>query len=416
MNPALRITTRTRCRICSSARVRPFLKFTDYPFSDNLLEHPTDPREVLATFEAHWCEDCGVAQNLTDFDWSTYYGGYSYTVSASPFARQFMERVAEETVSRFAIPSGASVVEIGSSDGYQLDAFRRRGMKVFGFEPGRDLAEASRCRGIEASTSLFEASSVEEIPPDQRPVDVFLSFYTFDHLPDPVAALKTMRRVLNPSTGLVIIETHDLEQIIERREACLFCHEHTIYPSARSLGRLLAEAGFRLLTTDLVPSTHRRGNSLLAAAALTESPLAASASWPSEPDPLHTWAPYAEFATDIAAAHHDLAQYVEGRLRDGARLAGYGASARSISTLALAGLTHGELSMVADANAAIEGRYLPASHVPIVPPSAIRPGEIDEVLVFAYGYLSEISSSLAAFVAAGGRLTSLLTLLRKRTS
>ena len=37
--------------------------------------------------------------------------------------------------------------------------------------------------------------------------------------PDRTAA------IIHPEQGVVVIEIHDLEKIIQRREACLFCHE-----------------------------------------------------------------------------------------------------------------------------------------------------------------------------------------------
>ena len=67
--------------------------------------------------------------------------------------------------------------------------------------------------------------------------------------------------------GLVLIEVHDLDEIIERKEACLFCHEHTIYPSAASLAEMLRRAGLQPLSIELLDANVRRGNSLLMVAA-----------------------------------------------------------------------------------------------------------------------------------------------------
>ena len=54
---------------------------------------------------------------------------------------------------------------------------------------------------------------------------------------------------------------------MERRETCLFEHEHSIYLTSDSFARLLDRAGFELLTTELLPAGERRGNSLLVVAA-----------------------------------------------------------------------------------------------------------------------------------------------------
>jgi len=406
------MTQRDRCRTCGSHAVRPFLDFADYPLADNLLPGPTSDREFLARYQAHWCADCHTVQNLTDFDWSTYYADYDYTVSTSAFARRFMERVVENAVERYGIPRGAGVVEIGSSDGYQLECFQRLGMNVFGYEPGQGLADTARSRGVPTTTSLFDTNTVAEIPADLRPVGVLLSSYTFDHMPDPLAGLQAMRGVLDPQRGVVIIEVHDLERIIARREACLLCHEHTIYLSRVTMAQLMKRAGMRLVSIDLVPESERRGNSLLAVGVHEDSPIE------SDLPPidaalreLDDWTTYPRFADEVATAHANLAQYVRGRIAAGKRVAGYGASARAISTLALANLGADEIAFVSDANTSLHGLFLPRSHVPVRPPTAILEEPVDEVILFAYGYIDEIRTTLKPFTERGGQLTSLLDLL-----
>ena len=70
--------------------------------------------------------------------------------------------------------------------------------------------------------------------------------------------------------GLVLIEVHDLDEIIERKETCLFA-TNTIYPSAASLAEMLRRAGLQPLSIELLDANVRRGNSLLMVAARPES-------------------------------------------------------------------------------------------------------------------------------------------------
>ena len=297
------VTQRKHCRVCGSSAVRRFLDFPDYPLADNHLESPQSPNEFLCRYQAFWCPECKTAQNLTDLDWSDYYADYDYSVSTSPFARRFMNRLAENAIRRYNLSPGSTVVEIGSSDGYQLACFQKRGMNAFGYEPGRTLAEAARRSRVPTTTSLFGADTLHEIPTDMQPVDVFLSSYTLDHVADPVACLRAMRQVLDPQHGLVIIEVHDLEQIVARREACLFCHEHTIYPSWMTLGRLMERAGLKLISVDLMPDSERRGNSLLVVGAADTSLLEPALPAPSALlSALDDWSTY----EDLAAAVRDL--------------------------------------------------------------------------------------------------------------
>jgi SAM-dependent methyltransferase len=406
-------TQRDRCRLCGSRDVRQFLEFSRYPLSDNHLKAPDGEGEFLFPYRAYWCADCRTAQNLTDFDWSSYYAEYDYTVSTSGFARQFMDRLTENAIGRYGLPAGSAVVEIGSSDGYQLSCFQRRGMKVFGYEPGRVLAQAAARLGVPTSTSLFTHQTLREIPCDMRPVQAFVSLYTLDHVPDPLACLQAIRSVLDPKRGLVIVEVHDLEKIVERREACLFCHEHTVYLTRESMARLMSRAGLKLVSIDLVAEPDRRGNSLLAVGAVEGSPIqpdlppASDLAGAMDRD----WAVYERFAAAVEGAHRHLGDYVRTQVAAGRRVAGYGASARAISTLSLASLTHEHIAYVCDANTNLHGMFLPKSHIPIAAPDRLGSAPVDEIIVFAYGYMREILAGLESFVRRGGKVTSLLDLL-----
>ena len=81
-----------------------------------------------------------------------------------------------------------------------------------------------------------------------------------------------IRDVLDPERGVLVIEVHDLAKIMDRKEACLFEHEHSIYLNLFTMKCLLEKAGFKLLTSELVSEKECRGNSLLVAAALQNSP------------------------------------------------------------------------------------------------------------------------------------------------
>ena len=120
------------------------------------------------------------------------------------------------------------------------------------------LGAVSRDAGVPVAECLFTAGTVTEIPAEMQPADVVVLTYTFDHLPDPLEFLEAVRTVLEPRRGVLVIEVHDLEQIVERRETCLFEHEHSIYLTSDSFRRLLHRAGFELLTTHLLDPAPRQ--------------------------------------------------------------------------------------------------------------------------------------------------------------
>ncbi len=406
------IHRRDVCRICSVRGLRRFLHFNDMPFTDDFISAQEKGTEFLAALDIYWCPECKTAQTLHDVEVTDYYRGYRYTASRSPFAQQFMRRLAEETFQRFDLRSGDKVIEVGSGDGYQLSCFKKLGAKVLGFEPSAELTKASQAAHVPVSQCLFTADTVQSIPTAMRPAHVVLLTYTFDHLPDPLQFLRAVHDVIDEDRGLLLIEVHDLEKIMERRETCLFAHEHSVYLNELTMKRLLERAGFKLLTAQLVPESERRGNSLLVAAALQQSSR--------QPEPftryeslahMESWPTYAAFGDETEKSYAGLRDYVRSRTDAGLRLAGYGAGGRGVMALAMADLHDGDIAYLCDQNESFHNLLTPRSHIRVAAPDRLLTDPTDEAIVFSFGYMNEIRQQLKPYETGGGRLTSLLALL-----
>ena len=365
------IHRRGACRICGASDVPFFLDLGDAPFTDDFLTPEAAGSEFSGALRVAVCRSCWTAQTRHDVDVTDYYRDYRYSVAASGFAQRFMARLAQETLDRYGLAPGASVIEVGSGDGAQLAHFQQRGARVLGFEPSADLCAVSRAEGVPVAECLFMAETVDEIPRELRPADVVLLTYTFDHLPEPLSFLEAVRTVLEPRRGVLVIEVHDLEQI---------------------------------------PARERRGNSLLVVAAPkgTEHPV-------DPPRPLGrdycTWETYADFGEDVERSHAALCEWVRERRAAGETVAGWGAGGRGVMTLAYTGLDADDVAYLVDRNPHAHGHLAPGSHVPVVVPEHLAANPVDHLVVFSYGYMDEIREQ-AHQLGSDAQLVSVLDLLR----
>jgi SAM-dependent methyltransferase len=406
------VTERSACRVCGSDRLVRFLDLPDMPMSDDMPRPEQRGSEFLWPIRVYRCEGCGTTQTLHDVEVRDYYQEYHYSAAFSPLMQRFMKQLAQEVWQRYGFQEGEVAVEVGSGDGAQLACFQALGARVFGFEPSAPLVEASQKRGVPVVQRLFTEDAEADIPPNMLPVQVILLTYTFDHLPDPVRFLASVRKVLDPEQGVLVIEVHDLEKIIRRREFCLFEHEHATYCTAATMQALLRRAGFELINIDLVPEQQRRGNSLLVVAALQGSKLASQA-LPTLRDkpPLDDAKSYRAFGEEVHRSIGRFRNWVKASRRAGRRIAGYGAAGRGILTLA-AVADPGDFAYVCDKNTSLHGYSTPKSHVPIVGLSRVfEEPRVDEIVVFSFGYFKEIAADLAEYTAKGGKLVSMLDLL-----
>lgn len=104
--------------------------------------------------------------------------------------------------------ASGNVLEIGFGSGLNLPYYDRSSVrKIWGLEPSAGMRRKA-LPAVRASTLEVEFIDLpgEEIPLDNESVDTVLVTYSLCTIPDPVAALEGMRRVLKPGGRLLFCE------------------------------------------------------------------------------------------------------------------------------------------------------------------------------------------------------------------
>ena len=84
----------------------------------------------------------------------------------------------------------------------------------------------------------------------------------------------------------------------------------------------------------------------------------------------------------------ELEEYI-GKFREG-KVAVWGAGHQALAVLALAGLA-GKIRYVVDSAVFKQGKYTPATHIPIVSPETLVSDPVDAVIVMAASYSDEVA-------------------------
>jgi 2-polyprenyl-3-methyl-5-hydroxy-6-metoxy-1,4-benzoquinol methylase len=388
-----------QCRACGNGSLKRVLSLPAMPLTDDFIPAEKLGREFRHDIDVFVCGKCLTAQTQHNVDMGDYYEDYQYAVGGSQTANHFMRLLASNLVSRyFAGQKGKKVLEVGSGDGMQLLAFKELGCEVLGYEPSSALTRAAENRGIPTIQGLFTPDSARQLPAAFQRPDVVMLSYTFDHLPQPREFIAAARLILNPETGLLVVEIHDLQKIFERQEYCLFEHEHTIYLTTATASALCAREGMTVIDFDLVPEADRRANSLIFVATPSGSRFGREipAARPSVPAEFNELSFYEKQAQLIQRGIANLDEFVT-RVTDGGKtIAGYGAGGRGVMTLA-AMQSASRLRYLVDKKPKREGLVVPKSGIPLTGLSALQESPVDEVLVFSFGYMAEIQFELAAF-------------------
>lgn len=407
------IQHRSNCRLCSSSQLKKIIHFDSVPFFDEVIRKENIGKEFLAPMDIFWCSDCKSVQSLHDVNVEDYYVDYQYVASDSPFIQNFMNAMANWVAKRFNFLPGFKVIDIGSANGYQLKCFQNLGANVLGFEPAANLCDLSREQGVPVVQSLFTGNTIQLLPEEFQKVHCITLLHTFDHLLDPAPFLEVVKKVLDPVNGVLILEVHDLSEIIYRKETSLFGHEHATFLQPLTMSRFLSKFGLKILDINFIDENQRRGNSMLLAIGNEQClyPISTSVSF-SRYEQFDEWQVYADFELNVKESFARLKSYITDRRSKGKKVVGYGAWGRGVTTLSMAEITSEIMPFVVDKNPSLHGCYTPGSRIPIESVNSIFTENVDEVVVFCYGYMEEIKRDLKQFLDAGGIIHSVIDLLR----
>ena len=410
----LPITYRRSCRVCDGQVLQRFLHLPQMPFTDDFKPNARSGQEFLEDINIYICSECFTAQTQHDVEADDYYEDYQYSVGGSAIASRFMQLLAVNLQSAYYPgEKGKKVLEVGSGDGEQLVAFMKTGCRVLGYEPSSKLCHVAKDKGVKTIQGLFSSESIDALPEEFREVNVVMLSYTFDHLPDPRSFLAACRSILNKSDGLLVVEIHDLEKIIERQEYCLFEHEHSIYLTEATAKHLCSLEGMKIIDFDLVAESDRRANSLIFVATPTESRYSKLAVEPKTPELFAHLNFYDQVGGNILQGIANLEAFVNRTTESGMSLAGYGAGGRGVMTLAAMN-NASKLRYLVDKNPKRPGLFVPKTGISVVGLEALKIDPVDTILVFSFGYLKEIRAEVSSLGYKPEQFHSLLDILAGR--
>jgi hypothetical protein len=122
---------------------------------------------------------------------------------------------------------------------------------------------------------------------------------------------------------------------------------------------------------------------------------------------------YAEFQSRADRVKDDLLLFLIQQKRAGRTMAAYGAAAKGCTLLNYAGVKPDLIPFVCDAAPSKQGKFLPGSHVPILPPAALREHQPDLVLILPWNIAREVVMQNEFVRRWGGRFVVAIPALRE---
>ncbi|MBU0697870.1 MAG: SAM-dependent methyltransferase, partial [Proteobacteria bacterium] len=121
---------------------------------------------------------------------------------------------------------------------------------------------------------------------------------------------------------------------------------------------------------------------------------------------------YKNFQSKVDRIKDDFLMFLVEQKQRGKKVAAYGAAAKGNTLLNYAGIKPDLLPFVCDAAPSKQGKFLPGSRIPILPPAALKEGKPDILLILPWNIADEIIQQHAYVRDWGGVFVTVIPTMR----
>ena len=351
-----------RCILCAGELKNPFSLKNMPSSAQGFTSTPREAVDLSLTMNVFGCEYCGLVQYVGPL--VPYYKEVIRSTRLSDTMREFRSNQFSRLVGQYDIKS---VFELGAGSGEYLDIFKSTEVETFGIEGSLKLATKARASGHSVYDGFLpETDATRKI--GKKTFDLVTSFNFIEHLPDPLASLRTLVTKLKPG-GTAILEVPNFDMISEFGLFNEFIPDHRSYFTEDTFKMLLSMAGLEVLSIEPIWEKY-----ILSAVAKKREP--------------SEWKLYESVRLSLRTEIGNF--FSETPPGQNAVWSAGHQSLATISNLDIAKY----ISCIIDSSPDKQLAYSPASGLPIVSPDTLMEGKIKRVLLAAAGFNPEITRAI----------------------
>ncbi|MDD2535997.1 MAG: class I SAM-dependent methyltransferase [Macromonas bipunctata] len=232
------------CPICNSVHFSTLLKREQVPVHQNLILATREAALAVARGDLDFvlCQDCGFVFNRAfDLSLLAYGKDYDNTQTYSDYFDDYLNGLVKYLVEEQGLRN-STIVEVGCGKGHFLRKFvnypdtNNRGI---GFDPSY-IGPDSELEGRLIFRRCYYDDSCTDVQ-----ADAVVCRHVIEHVPEPLALLKTVRSALdNSPQAKVFFETPCVDWILHNKVIWDFFYEHCSLFTKNSLRTAFEAAGF----------------------------------------------------------------------------------------------------------------------------------------------------------------------------
>lgn len=259
---------------------------------------------------------------------------------------------------------GKKILEVGCGKGEFLKIWKGYDVHAVGIEYDQELVDRANREGMEVYKAYADDESTK-LP--GAPYDAFVQFNFLEHQPYPNDMVKCIYNNLTED-GVGLVTVPSLEYILRYDGYYELIKDHIAYYSEESLKFLFQKNGFEIVDCHTV---NRDTHSIM----VKKRKKVDVSAW----------------AENFDSLKAELHAYADSYIAEGKKVAVWGASHQGFTLIPSLGLSE-KISYIIDSAPFKQGKYAPASHVPIFDRKHFFEEPVASILIVAPGYTDEIAN------------------------
>ncbi|MDD5012081.1 MAG: methyltransferase domain-containing protein [Candidatus Nanoarchaeia archaeon] len=366
--------TINKCRVCENDFFeKPLLRYENMPSTAQYLpDIESLERDKGIVLEVCQCSKCGLVQlNNEPVPY------YKEVIRASGFSEEmknFRLEQFKEFTKKYSL-GNKKIIEIGCGRGEYLSLMQNFITNSSGLEYSESSVIQGNREGLRISKGFIEKDSDRL---KNSPFDGFYILSFLEHLPNINSVLKGISNNLTEK-AVGIIEVPNFDMILERNLFSEFARDHLFYFTEETLSSTLNRNGFEIIECKEIWQDY-------IISAVVKKKIYDETNIPiRKKEKLDL----SEFNNHQNKITRELTNYIN-QFGD-KKTAIWGAGHQSFSILSLAKLED-KIRYVVDSATFKQGKYTPATHIPIVHPDTLMSNPVDSIIIMAGSYSDEVSN------------------------
>lgn len=340
------------------------------------------------------CQACLLVQVPKVQTAGCFFDEYDYFSGQSTAWREHCARYAERMVAHMRLGRTSRVLEVASNDGTLLTEFHRLRVPAVGIEPAQNVGRHAQLAGVPTLARFMGRELARELLTDGYRADLIVANNVLAHVPDLDDFLGGIELLL-AAGGVATFEFPTLERLVSENQFDTIYHEHHSYFSQHTAVDALQRRGLHVFGSERL-GTH--GGSLRLYAQRASEPAREWHGPSGLPLPPLGLTDEPRLTLEQLAAYRDrpvqvktaVLRFLIRQRHQGRTVAAYGAPAKGNTLLNYCGVGRELIPVAVDTTPAKQGKWLPGSRIPILPPDAIAERRPDVLFVLPWNHAGEI--------------------------